>query len=96
MKSNECCGSCESDTPPIAVSDLAKVVSHNATVAHENTVSLVESLGQMQFLLGFVLQKLNITTEELQKYAASLEPPEKEESAEEETDYPKDAFIFGN
>lgn len=95
MKSNDCGGACASDTNPVSIQELSEVVAHNATVSHQNTVAFVESLGQMQFLLGFILQKLNITTEELQTYASSLKPEEKPQEAEE-TEYPKDAFIFGN
>jgi len=96
MNNNNCGGECSSEVGPVSVQELAEVVAHNATVSHKNTVAFTDALGQMQFLLGFLLQKLDISTDDLQQYAASLEKVEEEKAAEEESEYPKDAFIFGN
>jgi ATP-dependent Clp protease ATP-binding subunit ClpA len=92
------------------VDELTHVVNQTAVASHHNTNLLLNMLQQQQLIIVYLLEKLEISSEELQAFAAAIEDskdPAAEETPAEEanpsltslsvntTEYPPHAAIFG-
>lgn len=89
------------------VEELTQVVNQTAIASHHNTNLLLGMIQQQQLILVYLLEKLEISADELQAFAAAVEdsedaPVREQEEVKSETatatsdsGYPAHAAIFG-
>lgn len=106
--SKNCCDT--KSTLQSQVDELTQVVNQTAIASHHNTNLLLGMLQQQQLIIVYLLEKFDISTEEIQEFAAAVEAseivpegveqPAAEEAATTATSvttsgYPAHAAIFG-